>query len=129
MMSESGQTERTVEQLAERLRLGACRRSFETEVDAKQRRIRDEIDAANVIEQQAAELSRLRQSEAALREENARLRDALTPFAKMADAIVRINDDLIVTNSMLERTADLPNYYLATRDLRAAKSAFASQSA
>ena len=54
------------------------------------------------------------------------MRTALEPFAKMASALVDIDKELTITDSDLQRTPDLPNYYLATRDLRAAAAAVPS---
>jgi hypothetical protein len=59
--------------------------------------------------------------------ENNRLRSALEPFAKMADALVEIDKELIITDERLKRTKSLPNYYLTTRDLRAARAALKPQ--
>lgn len=53
-----------------------------------------------------------------------RLREALEPFAKMAQALKNIDDNLVITSDHLERNPEFPNYYLATRDLRLALAAF-----
>jgi hypothetical protein len=86
-----------------------------------------------LIRKQEAELDRFRSEETAFIKRSNHWQSraeaaekALEPFAKAAEAFKGYADNTIITNGSLERSAELPNYYLTMRDLRRAARALSA---